>query len=162
MTAIVQSIFHHLPPSPATTIRKEETLFQRPSPGWRTDSRITLKVFPSAKLRNRIPSETRVAVCLICGPVFVLWGRGIQPPLSRRSSTAFYRKKTPPGLLYCPGDGAPSGKTFRKPLFLEYQNLNSPVFKPAFLRRIVRYGFVFPIPLCHNDILLGIDHAVLQ
>jgi hypothetical protein len=26
--------------------------------------------------RNRLPSETRVAVCLILGPVFVLWQEG--------------------------------------------------------------------------------------
>jgi hypothetical protein len=31
-----------------------------------------------AGLRNRLPSETRVAVCLILGPVFVLWQESVE------------------------------------------------------------------------------------
>jgi hypothetical protein len=43
------------------------------STGWGTHSRITHKLILSASLRYRLLSETRVAVCLILGPVFVLW-----------------------------------------------------------------------------------------
>jgi hypothetical protein len=55
----------------------------------RTHFRITHTVIMPASLRNRLPSETRVAVCLMLGPVFVLWQEGkpevASPPRPRRT-----------------------------------------------------------------------------
>jgi hypothetical protein len=45
-----------------------------PAGAFRTDgSFIPSPVFDAAGLRYRLPSETRIAVCLIPGPGFVLW-----------------------------------------------------------------------------------------
>ena len=51
-------------------------LLRRPSTGRRMHSRITHRVILPASLRYRLLSETRGAVCLILGPVFVLWFEG--------------------------------------------------------------------------------------
>ena len=52
--------------------------------GRRTRSRATLTVILPASIRYRLPSETRVAVCLILGTVFDLWQEG-EPESSDQS-----------------------------------------------------------------------------
>ena len=63
-------------------------LLRSPSTGRRMHSCITQRVILPPSLRYRLLSETRGAVCLILGPVFVLWQEG-EPEGSDQSTRLF-------------------------------------------------------------------------
>jgi hypothetical protein len=58
--------------------------FPTPSTGRRRHSLVSDTIILTANFRNRFPSDTRVAFCLIPGPVFVLWHEG-EPESSDQS-----------------------------------------------------------------------------
>src|SRR3990170_2554343 len=107
-------------------------------------------------------------LCLpIPRPMLALYRKLIALIGIRRHDLGVHRRlwieiKHPPDCPIARGMPLFPWETSRRSLFREYQNLNPPVFEHAFLRRIVRYGFGFPVPLCRYHILVGIDHAVLQ
>jgi hypothetical protein len=74
------------PPHPASASAipdKAANSVPRKNP-FMTESPLSNTVILPASLRNRLPSETRAAVCLILGPAFVLWQEG-EPESSDQS-----------------------------------------------------------------------------
>jgi len=62
----------------------------------------------SASLRNRLPSETRVDVCLIPGPVFILWQATGNPDFTTKNrlfARALQSVRFPFDFLVDNGDG---------------------------------------------------------
>ena len=102
------------------TARIVASFFPRPSTGKRRHSRVSTTVILPASLRYRLSSETRVAVYLIFGPVFVLGQEGA-PEGSDQSISAnvvrtdeSFHDGFPRSVIRAEGQGNPSFGPYRR------------------------------------------------